>query len=94
VAHHPTTAVLIVEIADTTLAHEHQTKSPLYATYHIPEYWIPNVQEQQLEIYRAPKQGTYHTTQIITRGQTIFPLHAAQTPVVVTDLLPPLPAST
>lgn len=92
--HHPTTALLIVEIADTTLNYDRQTKARLYATYHIPEYWILNVQEEHLEMYRAPEHGTYQTTRIYQRGETICPLHANQATVTITDLLPPLTIAT
>ncbi len=92
--HYPTTALLIVEIADTTLNYDRHTKARLYATYHIPEYWILNVQEDHLEIYRAPEHGTYHATKILQRGETICPLFANQSAVIVTDLLPPLLTST
>jgi Uma2 family endonuclease len=51
---HPTTAVLVVEIADSTLALDRHTKASLYAAAGVPEYWIVNLVERQIEIYREP----------------------------------------
>lgn len=43
---HPTTAVLIVEISDTTLIPDQQTKAALYARAGVGEYWIVNLPER------------------------------------------------
>lgn len=51
---HPTTAVLVIEIADTTLDYDRYTKAPIYAKAGIPEYWVVNLADRQLEIYRSP----------------------------------------
>src|SRR4051812_33206342 len=41
--HHPTTAVLVVEVADSSLLHDRKRKIPLYARAGIQEYWILNL---------------------------------------------------
>jgi len=51
---HPTTAVLIVEVADTSLAYDCTTKASLYAKAGIPDYWILNLMDRQLEVRRDP----------------------------------------
>lgn len=51
---HPTMAALVIEIADTTLDYDRHTKAPLYARAGIPEYWIVNLADRQLEVYRNP----------------------------------------
>jgi Uma2 family endonuclease len=51
---HPTTAKLIVEIADSSLAYDRSRKAALYAEKQIPEYWIVNLQDRLLEVYRHP----------------------------------------
>ena len=43
---HPTTALLLVEIADTSLPQDRLTKSRIYAAAGIPEYWIVNLRDQ------------------------------------------------
>jgi Uma2 family endonuclease len=51
---HPTTAVLLVEVADTSLTYDRTTKASLYAKASIAEYWIVNLVDRQLEVHRTP----------------------------------------
>ncbi len=51
---HPTSALLIVEVSDTTLTYDRGRKASLYAMRAVAEYWIVNVQDDQLEIHRDP----------------------------------------
>jgi Uma2 family endonuclease len=53
-AHHPTTAVLIMEVSDTTLAFDRRQKGSLYARAGILDYWILNLNRRMLEVYRSP----------------------------------------
>jgi Uma2 family endonuclease len=41
--HHPSTALLVVEVSETTLRFDRQVKASLYAWAGIPEYWIVNL---------------------------------------------------
>jgi Uma2 family endonuclease len=54
---HPTTALLVVEIADSSLTFDRLDKVRLYARHGIPEYWILNLAERCLEVYREPQPG-------------------------------------
>lgn len=51
---HPTYAVLVVEISDTTLRYDQRVKTSLYAAHDIADYWIVNLIERQIEVYRNP----------------------------------------
>jgi Uma2 family endonuclease len=87
---HPTTAVLVVEVADSTVWYDRNRKAPLYARAGIPEYWILNLRERALEVHRNPDQlsGKY---QEITRCQeegAISPLAAPTASISIRDLLP------
>jgi Uma2 family endonuclease len=52
---HPTTAVLVVEVSDSSLKYDRTTKASLYARAGIPEYWILNLLDRNLEVYRSPE---------------------------------------
>ncbi|HEX8912494.1 MAG TPA: Uma2 family endonuclease [Humisphaera sp.] len=52
---HPTSALLVVEVADTTLAFDRRVKQAIYAAAGIQEYWIVNLVDRQLEVYRDPR---------------------------------------
>lgn len=94
-ASHPTTAVLVVEISDTTLIPDQQTKAALYARAGIEEYWIVNLNERTLEVRRQSAPMTeallgfgYRSTQILLPGESVSPLAAPQSVIRVDDLLP------
>lgn len=58
---HPVAAdvLLLIEIADSSLAFDQTQKLRLYAMHHIAEYWIINLNNHCLEVYREPQGETY-----------------------------------
>lgn len=58
---HPTPddILLIVEVADTSLEHDRDTKLPLYAAAGIPEYWLVNLSDRSVGVYREPDGNSY-----------------------------------
>lgn len=50
----PSDVALIVEVADTTLHRDQTTKKRLYAQAGMTIYWIVNLVEQRIEVYREP----------------------------------------
>jgi Uma2 family endonuclease len=79
---HPTTALLVIEIADTSLEYDRTEKMSLYAAAGIPEYWIVNLVERCVEVYRepvAPAAGTafnarYRALRYYGLDETVQPL--------------------
>jgi Uma2 family endonuclease len=91
---HPDTALLAVEVSDTTLTYDLTTKAELYATAGIPEYWVLDLDGKQLHVFRDPaalppalEATAYGTHLTYAPGDTVTPLHAANA-VKVADLLP------
>lgn len=62
--------MLLVEVSDSTLAFDRNTKLPLYAEADIPEVWIVNISGKTIEIYTAPTGGAYAPPQIVKRGES------------------------
>jgi Uma2 family endonuclease len=89
---HPTAAdaCLVVEVADTTLRLDRSRKLAAYARAGIPEYWILNLPERQLEVYRDPFGARYRSITFYNHQEEVAPLAAPQSLVRVSDLLPPL----
>jgi Uma2 family endonuclease len=85
---HPTTALLVVEIADSSLAHDQGLKIRLYARCGIPEAWLLNVPAKTLEVYRDPVEDVYRTRQILRTGETVSPLVRPEAQIAVSDLFP------
>jgi Uma2 family endonuclease len=88
--HHPTTALLIIEVAKSSLPQDRLTKSRIYATAQIPEYWIVNLRDDCVEVLRAPVAAThgYGERHVLRRGAFIALPFAVGCSVAVDDLLP------
>lgn len=85
---HPTTAVLVVEVAGASLIHDRDRKGPLYARAGIPEYWLLNRREACLEVLRDPRDGEYRSRMVLRAGDTISTLTRPGVSIPVSDLLP------
>jgi len=87
---HPSSAVLIVEISDTTLGHD-RNKARLYALSGVPEYWIVNVVGRNVEVYRSVEgqhaSKRYGSPKILTEHDRIAPLNS-KLEIEIADLLP------
>jgi Uma2 family endonuclease len=91
----PTTARLIVEVSETTLAFDRRRKASLYARVGIADYWIVNLVDRQLEVYRTPVPDSsqrygygYADKTILTANDFVSPLAASHAQLAVADLLP------
>ncbi len=63
--------LLVIEVSDTTLKYDRDTKLALYAEADIPEVWIVNLPNDIIEIHQKPSSGIYQLTKIFKRGETI-----------------------
>ncbi len=91
---HPTTALLVIEIADTSLQYDRTTKRSLYASAGIPEYWIVNLIERRLEVYREPSSpepetpfnALYKSLRLYSPQESVSPLFAPEVSIPVEQL--------
>jgi len=63
--------ILVIEVSDSTLKYDRNTKLLLYAEAEIPEAWIVNLPNDIIEIHQKPSNGIYQLTKIFKRGETI-----------------------
>ncbi len=84
----PSSALLVVEVSDTTLRFDQTRKSLDYAQAEIPEYWIVNLKARQLEVRREPNTKGYSSTQTLKADDEVSPLSAPESKIKVADLLP------
>jgi Uma2 family endonuclease len=92
---HPTSALLVVEVSEASLKTDREVKGSLYASAGIPEYWILNLRERVLEVYREPAAdaravygAAYRQQRICTTGEPVSPLCAPDATLAVEQLLP------
>jgi Uma2 family endonuclease len=95
VAGHPAGALLVVEIADSSLTYDRQQKAGLYARAGIADYWIVNLIDRKVEIHRAPAPAAaapfgwaYSSVESHATGGQLTPLAAPNARIPVADLLP------
>lgn len=84
---HPTTALLVVEVAETSIRFDRTRKQSLYAQHEIKEYWLVDLGAEHLEVYRHPSESQYEEKTTLHRGETVMPPEGKK-PIAVTDLLP------
>ena len=87
---HPSSALLVVEVSDSSLKMDRLTKAMVYAAAGVPEYWIANVRAGQVEVHRAPEPAArrYAEITIIGRDGRIAPVAFPDLIVAADDLLP------
>lgn len=90
---HPTTAVLVVEVSDTTLAADLTDKAELYAKAGIADYWVLDLDARRLFVFRDPQAiaangSSYRRHLTLGPNDTVSPLAAPGATVRVADLLP------
>ncbi len=88
---HAKELLLAVEVSDSSLTKDRGLKLVSYAQAFISEYWIVNLVNHQLEVYRQPvPSGDYTDFHIYLPGQVVIPLALPTKAIVVNDLLPPI----
>ena len=87
---HPTTALLVIEIADSTIVQDRITKAVIYAAAGVPEYWLVNFRDDRAEVFRGPDRSTrsYGENFIAGRGSRLELRTLPGVGVAVDDLLP------
>lgn len=54
-----TDIVLLIEVAQSTLAYDRDIKAPLYARAGVPEYWLFDLEQRRIVFHREPVGGEY-----------------------------------
>ena len=83
----PADVLLVIEVADSSLAYDRTVKMPLYANASVPEAWIINLIDRWIEVYRDPSLAGYTTLLKILPGKSIAPQAFADVVVSVDELL-------
>lgn len=78
--------VLVIEVSDSTLEMDRTIKLDLYANAGIKEYWIVNLIDNQIEVYKKPVAGNYKLREIIFLKEEIQ-LPKTKISIKVSDIL-------
>lgn len=92
---HPARPVLVIEVADSSLAYDRHRKASLYARAGLQDYWIVNLVDRVVEVYRdpvpdasAPYGWRYRSAATLAAPGIVRPLAFDDTAIAVADLLP------
>ena len=90
---HPSRADLVVEVSESSLAFDRGHKASVYARAGIPDYWIVNLVDGVLEMYRepapdaaAPFGASYARREVLDPSRQVSPLAAPDASIRVRDL--------
>ena len=94
-AGHPSRPTLVVEVAESSLAFDREDKGSLYARGGVRDYWIVNLVDRALEVYRdpgpdpaAPYGWRYRAVERLDPAAVVSPLALPAVRIAVSDLLP------
>ena len=94
-ASHPRRPALVVEVAESSLGFDRKEKGSLYARAQVPDYWIVNLRDHVLEVYRQPRRDSsephgwaYRSFQSLASGEYVTPVAAPTARIAVASLVP------
>lgn len=70
----PADALLVIEVSDSSLADDRREKADLYAAAGIHDYWIINVLDWTVEVFRDPSPAGYRLRRSYAGGEKVSPL--------------------
>jgi len=92
---HPSRPVLTIEVAESSLALDRQHKGSLYARAGLADYWVLNLVDRVLEVYRGPIEDSsapfgwrYGHREVLGGSARVTPLAAPRSSIAVAQLLP------
>ena len=86
--HHPypENVFWLIECSNTSLTKDLEIKRKAYAAANIGEYWVIDLKNQHLKVFRDPVDGDYQSEAVFTTGE-LCPLAFPSIPVSVQRLL-------
>jgi Uma2 family endonuclease len=90
--HHPTPreVYLIIEVADSSLKFDCETKGKAYSEAGISDYWVLDVVKRQLYVFREPTSQGYQSQVVLDADAAISPLAFPDFQIQIQQMLPPL----
>ena len=83
-----TKALLVIEVAESSLKYDLGEKAALYAEAGVPEYWVVNLVDREIEVFRDPAEGRYRQHFRAAASDRVSPQPWADFEIEVSALLP------
>jgi Uma2 family endonuclease len=84
---HPSTAHLVVEVADSSLEKDLTTKLHIYARAKVPEYWVIDVVNRRVEVFTEPNLEGYGEQRTVEHAGELSPAAFPDVVVRVADVV-------
>lgn len=85
---HPSSAVLIIEVSNTSILRDRRVKAPIYAEARVPEYWIVDVSGSELcvEVHTDPTPAGYRHVAVLQADDVLRPIALPGIEIPIRDL--------
>ena len=83
----PADILLVIEIAETSVAYEREVKLPVYAGSGVQEVWLTDIPAETVTAHTEPANGVYRTVRTYQRSDSITPLHFPDLSIEVASIL-------
>ena len=85
---HPDSALLLVEVSETSLRKDRLLKAPIYGESHVPEYWIVDISGTALEVHvhTRPTADGYRQIETLRDGDVLRPTKLDGVAINVADI--------
>jgi Uma2 family endonuclease len=83
---HPSEALLIIEVADSSLRRDRGWKQAIYAKAGVPEYWVVNAQDRTVEVYTEPTPNGFTRKQVLGDGDVLRPTTLSGIEIALAEL--------
>lgn len=80
--------LLIIEVSDSSLAYDRGEKADMNAAARIADYWVVNVRDRCIEVFRQPDSGRYAIHEIVHSPDAVNPLAFPEIELPVAELFP------
>jgi Uma2 family endonuclease len=85
---HPHGALLVIEVADSSLSHDRKTKAELYAESNVREYWVVDLTGRTFEVFTEPSGNRYASVRRVSEGESVASGAFDDLVIAVDDVIP------
>lgn len=85
--YHPSEAMLLVEVAETSLRRDRLVKAEIYAENGAPEYWVVDLGSRSVYVHTDPRNGAYRSIVRLRGKHVLRPLRLPDIALRVADVI-------
>lgn len=83
---HPSEALLIIEVAESSLRRDRGIKARIYAEAGVPEYWIVDLRKMTVYVHTRPAAGGYESIVAMRDGEVLQPTQLPGVSLAIADM--------